>query len=117
MTGVQTCALPISTQNSSFGKVYVASPNSPYLTVIETNQDVVDTTRLLEGNVVDVRVSTQNAVSGNNNNVSRTPGHGQPCNLPDLPGGYQVSGAPQGTTVEPSSSLIDCQAQDVTQLK
>jgi hypothetical protein len=29
-----------------------------------------------------VRVTTQNGSSGNNNNVSRVPGYGQPCNLP-----------------------------------
>jgi YVTN family beta-propeller protein len=107
----------VSTQNSTQGKVYVASPNSPYLTIIRTDQDIVDTTVLVEGNVVDVRVSTQNAVSGNSNSVSRIPGYGQPCNLPDLPGGYQVAGAAQGTTVEPSSSLADCQTQDATALQ
>jgi YVTN family beta-propeller protein len=72
----------VSTQNSSYGKVYVASPNSPFLTIIRTDQDIVDTTVLVEGNIVDVRVTTQNAVGGNNNNVSRIPGFGQPCNLP-----------------------------------
>ncbi len=72
----------VSTQNSTYGKVYVASPNSNYLTIIRTDQDIVDTTVLLEGNIVDVRVSTQNGISGNNNNVSRIPGYGQPCNLP-----------------------------------
>ena len=72
----------VSTQNSSYGKVYVAAPDSPYLTVIRTDQDIVDTTVLVEGNIVDVRVSTQNGTSGNNNNVSRMPGAGQPCYLP-----------------------------------
>jgi DNA-binding beta-propeller fold protein YncE len=72
----------VSTQNSEYGKVYVASPDSPYLTVINTSTDLVSTTILVEGNVVDVRVSTQNAVSGNSNIVSRTAGHGQPCTLP-----------------------------------
>lgn len=71
-----------STQNSLFGKVYAASPDSPYLTILATLTDLVDTTVLVEGNIVDVRVSTQNGNSGNNNIVSRTPGHGQPCNLP-----------------------------------
>jgi YVTN family beta-propeller protein len=104
----------VSTQNSSYGKVYVASPNSPYLTIIRTDQDIVDATVLLEGDVVDVRVSTQNAVSGNSNIVSRIPGYGEPCNLPDLPGGYQVAG---GTTVEPSSSLADCQVQNPANLQ
>ena len=72
----------VSTQNSLFGKVYAASPDSPYLTILATLTDLVDTTVLVEGNIVDVRVSTQNGNSGNSNIVSRTPGHGQPCNLP-----------------------------------
>jgi YVTN family beta-propeller protein len=72
----------VSTQNSSYGKVYTASPDSPYLTIIRTDQDIVDTTVLVEGNIVDVRVTTTNAVSGNSNSISRSPGHGQPCYLP-----------------------------------
>jgi YVTN family beta-propeller protein len=75
----------VSTQNSSYGKVYVASPDSPYLTIIQTggtNPDIVDTTILVEGNVVDVRVTTENGVTGNSNVNSRTPGAGQPCYLP-----------------------------------
>jgi DNA-binding beta-propeller fold protein YncE len=72
----------VSTQNSQFGKVYVASPDSPYITILRTDLDVVDTTILIEGNVVDVRVTTQNGSPGNSNVVSRKPGYGQPCNLP-----------------------------------
>lgn len=72
----------VSTQNSSYGKVYVASPDSPYLTIIRTDLDIVDTTILVEGNVVDVRVTTQNGSSGNANTMSRVPGYGQPCYLP-----------------------------------
>jgi DNA-binding beta-propeller fold protein YncE len=72
----------VSTQNSLYGKVYVSSPDSPYLTIIRTDLDIVDTTVLVEGNIIDVRVSTQNGVSGNSNNTSRMPGHGQPCYLP-----------------------------------
>ena len=87
---VEKAALPVighprtvvSTQNSSYGKVYVASPDSPYLTILRTDLDIVDTTILVEGNVVDVRVTTQNASSGNTNTVSRVPGYGQPCYLP-----------------------------------
>lgn len=71
-----------STQNSLFGKVYVASPDSPYLTILRTDQDIVDATVLVQGNIVDVRVSTQDANKGNSNVVSRKPGYGQPCNLP-----------------------------------
>lgn len=72
----------VSTQNSIYGKVYVASPDSPYLTIIRTDQDIVDTTVLVQGNIVDVRVSSQNASTGNSNNTSRLPGFGQPCYLP-----------------------------------
>jgi DNA-binding beta-propeller fold protein YncE len=72
----------VSTQNSQFGKVYVASPDSPYLTIVRTDLDIVDTTVLVEGNVVDVRVTTQSGSGGNSNSLSRRPGFGQPCYLP-----------------------------------
>jgi DNA-binding beta-propeller fold protein YncE len=72
----------VSTQNSQFGKVYVASPDSPYLTILRTDLDIVDTTVLVEGNIVDVRVTTQAGSGGNGNSVSRRPGYGQPCYLP-----------------------------------
>jgi YVTN family beta-propeller protein len=85
----------VSTQNSSYGKVYVASPDRPYLTVLRTDEDIVDTTILLEGNVVDVRVTTQDGTSGNTNVNSRMPGAGQPCYLPPslepLPTGTQTA--------------------------
>ncbi|MDE3149628.1 MAG: hypothetical protein KGL37_09190 [Acidobacteriota bacterium] len=89
----------VSTQNSQFGKVYIASPDSPYLTILSTLTDLVDTTILVQGNVVDVRTTTQNGVSGNGNIISRIPGFGQPCNLPGVP-------APTGT----QTSLQACQA-------
>jgi hypothetical protein len=75
----------VSTQNSEFSKVYAAAPDSPYITNIEstpTTTDQVDTTVLVEGDVVDVRVTTENGSSGNSNYTSRVPGYGQPCNLP-----------------------------------
>jgi len=71
-----------STQNSLFGKVYVAAPDTPYLTIIRTDQDIVDATVLVQGNIMDVRVSTQDATRGNANTTSRRPGYGQPCYLP-----------------------------------
>jgi hypothetical protein len=74
-----------STQNSEYSKVYVASPDSPYVTVLEstpTVTDQIDTTILIEGDVVDLKVTTQNGNSGNANFTSRVPGYGQPCNLP-----------------------------------
>jgi DNA-binding beta-propeller fold protein YncE len=76
----------VSTQNSQQGKVYVASPDSPYLTILRTDLDIVDAQVLVEGNIVDVRVTTQNGSQGNVNAVSRVPGYGQPCNLPPAAG-------------------------------
>lgn len=76
----------VSTQNSLFGKVYVASPDSPYLTILQTTSDLVDTTVLIEGNVVDVRATTTNGSNGSNIDYSsRVPGFGQPCNVPGIP--------------------------------
>ncbi len=72
----------VSTQNSLYGKVYAASPDSPFVTIIRTDLDIVDTTVLVEGNVVDARVTTQNGTQGNANTSSRVPGYGQPCYLP-----------------------------------
>ncbi len=87
----------VSTQNSGYAKVYAASPDSPYLTIISstpTTTDVIDTTLLLPANVMDVRVTTQagaavsvNTYNGsqsisNPNFSSRVPGYGQPCNQP-----------------------------------
>jgi DNA-binding beta-propeller fold protein YncE len=75
----------VNTQNSEFSKIYVASPDSPFITIIESSPtvtDLIDTTVLLEGTPVDIRTTTQNGASGNNNYSSRVPGYGQPCNLP-----------------------------------
>jgi len=74
-----------STQNSEYSKIYAASPDSPYITIIQSSPtvtDLIDTTVLVEGNVVDMRVTTVNGNSGNPNFTSRVPGYGQPCNLP-----------------------------------
>lgn len=76
----------VSTSNSLYGKVYVASPDSTFLTIIRTDQDIVDTTVLIEGNIVDVRVTTQNGTKGNVNITSRVPGGGQPCYVPGTEG-------------------------------
>ena len=62
-----------------------ASPDSPYITIIESSPtvtDLIDTTVLLEGTPIDMRTTTQTGSSGNNNYTSRVPGYGQPCNLP-----------------------------------
>lgn len=72
----------VSTANSLYGKVYVDSPDSPLLSIIRTDLDIPDTTILVPGNIMDVRVSTQNGASPNWNNTSRVPGAGEPCYLP-----------------------------------
>lgn len=95
----------VSTENSQYGKVYVASPDSPYLTILRTDLDLVDTTVLVEGNVVDVRVTTQTGSQGNANSVSRVPGFGQPCNLPPT----AANPTPPATGTE--TLLQACQAQ------
>ena len=83
----------------------MASPDSPILTIIATggtNPDTLDTTLdLHSGNTVDVRVTTQNAMSGNNNNLSRIPGYGQPCNLP----------LSEFDATAPAATLAGCQNQ------
>ena len=45
--------------NYPIGKVYVASQNSPYLTVIRTDTDIVSDTIEMEGNIVDMHVNAQ----------------------------------------------------------
>jgi DNA-binding beta-propeller fold protein YncE len=94
----------MNTQNSEYAKIYVASPDSPYITIIEstpTVTDLIDTTVLVEGNVVDMRVNSQNGSSGTNNYSSRVPGYGQPCNL-----------SPSGmvATYGANYTLAECQA-------
>jgi DNA-binding beta-propeller fold protein YncE len=93
-----------STQNSLYGKVYAASPDSPYLTILATLTDLIDTTVLVEGNILDVRVTTQNGSSGNPDMFSRSAGYGQPCNLPPTP--TNPTPAPTGT----QTLLQACQA-------
>ncbi len=74
----------VNTQNSQYSKIYAASPDSPYITIIESSPtvtDLIDTTVLTEGTPVDIRTTTQTGSGGNNNYTSRVPGYGQPCNL------------------------------------
>lgn len=94
----------VSTENSLFGKVYVASPDSNNLTILRTDLDIVDTTILVEGNIVDVRATTQNGTTGNSNTTSRVPGYGEPCYLPPTPS--NPTPAPTGT----QTLLQACQA-------
>jgi DNA-binding beta-propeller fold protein YncE len=120
---VEKTALPVmghprnvvSVQNSSYGKVYAASPDSPYLTIIRTDEDIVDTTVLVEGNVLDVRVTSSSATPGSSNDgyVSRVPGYGQPCNLPLSEFTPVYSPDPAVEALQ----LADCRVQDPSLLK
>lgn len=76
----------VSTSNSLYGKVYVASPDSTFLTILRTDQDIVDTVVLIQGNLIDVRTTNQNGTRGNANISSRIPGGGQPCYRPGTEG-------------------------------
>ena len=89
----------VSTQNSLYGKVYVASPDSSDVTIIRTDQDIISTSILVQGNAIDVRTTSPDASSSNVNTVSRLPGAGQPCFL-----------APSTFT---PASVSDCQLQQV----
>jgi YVTN family beta-propeller protein len=92
----------VSTMNSLYGKVYVASPDSPYITIIRTDQDILSTTVLVQGNAIDVRTSTPDASSPNLAIVSRMPGAGQPCFLP--PAELAAAGVP--------ITIANCKTQD-----
>lgn len=92
----------VSVQNSLYGKVYVASPDSPYLTIVRTDQDIIDATVLVSGNIVDVRASNQNGSSGNVIVTSRKPGYGQPCYLPPtLLSASTIAGNPSACSTLP----------------
>ena len=89
----------VSTRIRSYGKVYVASPDSPYLTIIRTDLDIVDTTVLVEGNIVDVRVSTQNGVQRQQQRIQpQSPATASPATC-------------RRTVTGSSYTLAECQAQ------
>lgn len=69
--------------NYPIGKVYVASQNSPYLTIIRTDTDVISSTPEMQGNIVDMHVNAQfpgQATTGalNYQTESRSVGSGAP---------------------------------------
>lgn len=72
-----------SIYNYPIGKVYVASQDSPYLTVIRTDTDIVSATPEMQGNIVEMRVNSQypaQATAGSQNyrTESRSVGSGAP---------------------------------------
>jgi DNA-binding beta-propeller fold protein YncE len=70
----------ISNFNFPTGNVFVSAQNSPYVTVIRTDTDVVAAQVLVQGNVVDMHDTSQYAAQGskNNNIQSRSVGSGVP---------------------------------------
>jgi YVTN family beta-propeller protein len=68
--------------NYPTGKVYVTAQNSPFVTVIRTDTDVVSANIQVQGNVVDLHTTVQytnsTVTSGNLNVQSRTVGSGIP---------------------------------------
>lgn len=70
----------VSNYNYPTGKVYVSAQNSPYVTVIRTDTDVISSQILAQGNVVDMEISSQYAAqsSVNHNIQSRSVGSGVP---------------------------------------
>jgi len=69
--------------NYPIGKVYVASQNSPYLTVIRTDSDIISATPEMQGNIVEMRVNAQYPAASaagalNYQTQSRSVGSGAP---------------------------------------
>jgi YVTN family beta-propeller protein len=59
-----------STYNAPIGKVYTVAQDSPYLTVIRTDTDIVTSSILLQGNGIDVRTTTQYSGSSSTTTAS-----------------------------------------------
>jgi hypothetical protein len=75
-----------SSYNYPTGKVYVTSADSQNLVILRTDTDTVDATLQLEGNLIDVRVTRQNANGTTQlNNTSYSPGMGVPCTPGTIP--------------------------------
>ncbi|MGH9585945.1 MAG: hypothetical protein ACRD3F_03270, partial [Acidobacteriaceae bacterium] len=70
----------VSNYNYPIGKVYVAAQNSPYVTAIRTDTDVISSRILVQGNVSDIHISHQYAALNSTNSQidSRSIGSGAP---------------------------------------
>jgi YVTN family beta-propeller protein len=72
----------VSTFNYPIGKVYTIAQNSPYVTVIRTDTDIVSSSILLQGNGVDLHTTAQYAgtsgAGANSITQSRSVGSGVP---------------------------------------
>jgi YVTN family beta-propeller protein len=61
-----------STYNAPIGKVYTIAQDSPYMTVIRTDTNIVTSSILLQGNGVDVHTTTQYAGSSSTTTAANT---------------------------------------------
>lgn len=93
-----------SIYNYPTGKVYVSSPDSENLVIIRTDTDTVDATLQLQGNLIDTRVTRQNAnANAQINGNSYSPGNGVPCTPGTVP--TQVGANPTACSLEANPSL------------
>jgi YVTN family beta-propeller protein len=94
----------VSTYNYPEGKVYVNSPDSQNLVILRTDTDTVDATLQLQGNVIDTRVTRQNATTTTQTLInSYSPGNGVPCTPGTVP--TQLSTNPTACELEANPSL------------
>ena len=90
--------------NYPTGKVYVTSPDSDNLVILRTDTDTVDATLQLQGNLIDTRVTRQNAnTSAQTLTNSYSPGNGVPCTPGTVP--TQLSTNPTACQLEAESAL------------
>jgi YVTN family beta-propeller protein len=88
-----------STYNYPTGKVYVTSPDSDNLVILTTDTDTVDATLQLQGNLIDTRVTRQNAnLTSQTRSTSYSPGNGVPCTPGTVP--TQVGSNPTACQLE-----------------
>ncbi len=75
-----------SSYNYPTGKIYVSSADSENLVILRTDTDTVNTTLQLQGDIIDTRVTRQNADGTTQiNNNSYSPGNGVPCTPGTVP--------------------------------
>ncbi len=94
----------VSTYNYPTGKVYVTSADSDNLVILRTDTDTVDATLQLQGNLIDTRVTRQNAnTSAQTLTNSYSPGNGVPCTPGTVP--TQLLTNPTACQLEAASAL------------
>ena len=84
-----------SSYNYPTGKVYITSADSQNLVILRTDTDTVDATLQLQGNVIGVRVTRQNANGTTQiNNNTYSPGMGVPCTPGTIPTQLSIKPTP-----------------------